>query len=335
MPRPIAILGAGAWGTALAIHLVRKNLAEVRLWVARTDSFTPMKLERCNTRLLPGVAFPAGLHLTDSVEEAVAGAGLVVNAVPTAYLRAACERWRPHYEPNVPIVSLTKGIENRTFERPTQILQEILKSSSVAVLSGPTHAEEVARGQPTSVVVASHDAHLAAEVQNQFASDRLRIYTNGDLVGVELAGALKNVMGIAAGICDGLGFGDNAKAALLTRGLVEMTRFGVAHGAEPATFQGLAGVGDLITTCFSPHGRNRRLGERIAKGESLAQILAGPQVAEGVNTARSVAERCAAMGIEAPIMQAVAAVVHAGAAPKQAVQELMARQQRPETPFGG
>ena len=188
----------------------------------------------------------------------------------------------------MPVVSLTKGLEIATFQRPSEIIGELLKTENVAVLSGPSHAEEVARTLPTSVVVAG-EGGLAARVQQHFGTDRFRVYTNGDLVGVELAGALKNVIGIAAGVCDGLGFGDNAKAArLLTRGLVEMTRFGVAHGAEPATFYGLAGTGDLITTCFSPHGRNRRVGYRLGKGESLAEVLAGPQIAEGVFTSKSV-----------------------------------------------
>src|SRR5438270_3299380 len=181
---------------------------------------------------------------------------------------------------------------------------------------------------PTSVVAASPDAGLAGGVQAQLGGDRFRVYTNGDLVGVELAGALKNVIGIAAGVCDGLGFGDNAKAALLTRGLVEMTRFGVAHGAEPATFAGLAGVGDLITTCFSPHGRNRRVGYRLGRGEPLADVLAGPQVAEGVYTSRSVHERTRRMDLDAPIMTAVYEVLHEGKPPLAAVQELMTRRRK-------
>ena len=183
---------------------------------------------------------------------------------------------------------------------------------------------------PTSVVLAAEDMGLAAWARQRFGTDRYRVYTNPDPVGVELAGALKNVMGIAGGICDGLGLGDNAKAALLTRGIVEMTRFGVAHGAEPATFTGLAGVGDLITTCFSPHGRNRRVGERLGQGEPLADILAGPRVAEGVNTSRSVYERCRRTDIDAPIMTGVYQVLHAGKSPRAAVQELMTRSQKDE-----
>jgi glycerol-3-phosphate dehydrogenase (NAD(P)+) len=188
----------------------------------------------------------------------------------------------------------------------------------------------VARGLPTSVVIAADDVGLAVWAQQRFGTDRFRVYTNADLVGVELAGALKNVIGIAAGICDGLGFGDNAKAALLTRGMVEMTRFGVAHGAEPATFAGLAGVGDLITTCFSPHGRNRRVGHRLGKGEPLADVLAGPQVAEGVYTSRSVHERSRRTDLDTPIMTVVYQVLHEGKPPLAAVQELMTRRLKDE-----
>jgi glycerol-3-phosphate dehydrogenase (NAD(P)+) len=196
----------------------------------------------------------------------------------------------------------------------------------VVALSGPSHAEEVARGMPTSVVVAGPDSALTAGVQAMFLTDRFRVYTNPDLVGVELAGALKNVIGIAAGICDGLGFGDNAKSALVTRGLVELTRFGLALGAEPDTFQGLAGVGDLITTCFSPHGRNRRVGERLGRGETLAQIQATmPAVAEGVTTARSVHERTRPMGLEMPITTVVYRILYEGLPPAQSVTELMTR----------
>jgi glycerol-3-phosphate dehydrogenase (NAD(P)+) len=228
------------------------------------------------------------------------------------------------------VISLTKGLEVGTFQRPSEILGEILHTRQLAVLSGPSHAEEVARGLPASVVIAANDPHLAAWTQERLGSERLRVYTNTDMIGVELAGALKNVIGIAAGICDGLGFGDNAKAALLTRGMVEMTRFGLAHGADAATFAGLAGIGDLITTCFSPHGRNRRLGDRLGKGESLEAVLAGPQVAEGVSTSRSAHERLMQLGLEGPIITNVYQVLHEGKTPLAAVQELMSRRQREE-----
>jgi glycerol-3-phosphate dehydrogenase (NAD(P)+) len=260
----------------------------------------------------------------------VAEADCWITAIPTAYLRNTLTRLRRVRTADVPVVSLTKGIEIDTFRRPSEIIREILATENVAVLSGPSHAEEVARGLPTSVVVAAADARLAVWVQQRFASDRFRVYTNSDLIGVELAGALKNVIGIAAGVCDGLGYGDNAKAALLTRGLVEMARFGVAHGAEHATFYGLAGTGDLITTCFSPHGRNRRVGYRLGQGEPLAEVLRGPQVAEGVFTSRSVHDRAVRSGIDTPIMAGVYQVLHEGKPPLVAVQDLMTRSPKQE-----
>jgi glycerol-3-phosphate dehydrogenase (NAD(P)+) len=251
--------------------------------------------------------------------------------VPTAYLRSTLERLKPFATPGTPVVSLSKGLEVDTFRRPTEIAAEVLSVTRLAALSGPSHAEEVARGLPTSVVAASPDAELAGWVQRVVGGDRFRVYTNSDLIGVEIAGALKNVLGIAAGICDGLGFGDNAKAALLTRGLVEMQRFGVAHGADPDTFHGLAGVGDLITTCFSPHGRNRRVGERLGRGEPVADVTRGPQVAEGVFTARSVFERVTRAGLDAPICAGVYRVLYDGLPPLDAVQGLLDRPQKGET----
>jgi glycerol-3-phosphate dehydrogenase (NAD(P)+) len=325
-----AILGSGGWGTAVAVLLAQNPAHRVRLWSAHPDNAAKMRASRENTRLLPGVNIPEAVQITGDAAEAVQDADVWVTAIPTAYLRDALSRFTSLRKADSPVVSLTKGIEVSTFRRPSEIIGELLKTENVAVLSGPSHAEEVARGMPTSLVVAASDAALAARVQRHFSTDRFRVYTNSDLVGVELAGALKNVIGIAAGVGDGLGFGDNAKAAMLTRGLVEMTRFGVAHGAEPATFHGLAGTGDLITTCFSPHGRNRRVGYRLGKGEPLADVLAGPQVAEGVFTSRSVHERAVRSGIDAPIMAGVYQVLHEGKPPLAAVQDLMTRSQKQE-----
>lgn len=324
-----AVLGSGGWGTAVALLLAQNPAHRVRLWGAHRENVERLRATRENARLLPGAHLPAAVTVTACEREAVAGADYWVAAIPTAYLRATLARFGSHREADAPVVSLTKGLEVGTFRRPSEIVGEVLRTDRVAVLSGPSHAEEVARGLPTSVVVAA-EPELAARVQRHFGTERFRVYTNADPIGVELAGALKNVIGIAAGVCDGLGFGDNAKAALLTRGLVEMTRFGVAHGAEPATFTGLAGTGDLITTCFSPHGRNRRVGFRLGRGEALADVLDGPQVAEGVWTARSVHERAARTGIETPIMAAVYGVLHAGLSPLAALQSLMARAPKTE-----
>ena len=325
-----AVLGGGGWGTAVALLLAQNPAHRVRLWCARAESARQMRELRQNERLLPGVPLPPELLVTDDEAEATDAADCWVVAVPTAFLRPTLTRFVAVRKADVPVVSLTKGIEVTTFRRPSEVIAETLHTENIAVLSGPSHAEEVARQMPTSVVIAAEDMSLAVWTQQRFGTDRFRVYTNTDLVGVEFAGALKNVIGIAAGVCDGLGFGDNAKAALLTRGVVEMTRFGVSHGAEPATFAGLAGVGDLMTTCFSPHGRNRRVGVRLAKGEPLADVLAGPQVAEGVYTSRTVFERVRRMDLDAPIMTGVYELLHAGKPPLAVVQDLLARRQRHE-----
>jgi glycerol-3-phosphate dehydrogenase (NAD(P)+) len=324
----LTVLGSGAWGTAVAIHLASSPGHRVRLWCARPGRARLLREHGENRALLPGVPIPPGVHVTEDAAEATDGAQLWVSAIPTVHLRATLARLarRP---PGV--VSLTKGIEVGTFARPSQILGEVLGAERVAVLSGPSHAEEVSRGLPTSLVAASEDEELALEVQRHFTSGRLRVYTNLDPVGVELAGALKNIMGLAAGIASGLGLGDNALAALLTRGLAEMSRFGVAHGAEPATFSGLAGLGDLITTCVSPHGRNRRVGQRLAGGEPLAQILQGMEmVAEGVTTTRAAHARAGQMGVEMPITAEVYRVLYEGKPPREALASLMGRPMKGE-----
>jgi glycerol-3-phosphate dehydrogenase (NAD(P)+) len=330
MPTTFAVLGSGGWGTANAVLLAQNPDHRVRLWSAHPESARQIREARENVRLLPGVPIPDSILVTGDPAEAVDGADCWVTATPTAFLRDTIQRFKTVRRADVPVISLTKGLEVRTFRRPTEIIGETLQTERLAVLSGPSHAEEVARGLPTSVVVAAADLGLAVWVQQRFGTDRFRVYTNADVVGVELAAALKNVIGIAAGVCDGLGFGDNAKAALLTRGIVEMTRFGIALGAEPATFAGLAGVGDLITTCFSPHGRNRRVGFRLGKGEPLADVLAGPQVAEGVYTSKSVFERVTRMGLDAPIMTGVYQMLHEGKSPLAVVQDLMTRRQKDE-----
>lgn len=334
MPIKFAVLGDGAWGTAVALVLANHPHHQVVLWSAREENGRILRERRENVRLLPGVPIPETIGLTTDIGEAVAGAHLVVMAVPTVYLRETLQRVAPALKEERPVVSLAKGLENKTFLRPTEILRQILGVHRVAVLSGPSHAEEVSRGLPTTVVVASTDLELARWIQQQFNTDRFRVYTNLDEIGVELAGALKNVIAIAAGISDGLGFGDNAKAALLSRGLVEMARFGVALGAEHQTFFGLAGLGDLITTCISRHGRNRHVGERLAHGEKPADILASmTMVAEGVFTTRSVYERAAHVGIDMPITTEIYKVLHEGKASLAAVNDLMLRELTSERPF--
>jgi glycerol-3-phosphate dehydrogenase (NAD(P)+) len=330
--KSFAILGAGAWGTAVALVLAQKPHHRVTLWSARPETARELQERRENVRLLPGVPIPETITLTGDVRRAAADADLLVTAIPTVHLRPTLLRIAPALTVPRPVLSLTKGLEIDTFLRPSEIVRQVLGEREVAVLSGPSHAEEVSRGLPASLVVAGRDLDLLAGVQKEFSTDRFRVYTTLDVVGVELAGALKNIIGIAAGIGQGLGFGDNARSALLTRGLVEMARFGVALGAESKeTFYGLAGVGDLITTCMSPHGRNRFVGERLAKGEKLADLLKGMNmVAEGVTTTRSVHEKAQQMGIPMPITSEVYRVLYEGKDPRQAVNDLMLREPKRE-----
>jgi glycerol-3-phosphate dehydrogenase (NAD(P)+) len=326
-----AVLGDGAWGTTIALLLAQNPAHRVSLWSARPENGRLLQEKHENVRLLPGVRIPEEVHLTADLNEALQGAGLAVIAIPTVYLRDTLQRIRPAFDPGLPVVSLTKGLEIDTFLRPTEVVGKVLEARRLAVLSGPSHAEEVARGLPATVVVASDDLDFARQLQTHFHTERFRVYTNLDVVGVELAGALKNVIAIAGGISDGLGLGDNAKAALLTRGLAEMARFGVALGAEHRTFFGLAGLGDLVTTCVSRHGRNRSFGERLARGEKPADILAGmAMVAEGVYTARSVHDRAVRMGLDMPITAEIYQVLYEAKDPKEAVNDLMLREPRSE-----
>lgn len=334
MTTRITILGDGAWGTAIALLLAQKPGHRVALWSARPENARLLRERRENVHLLPGVPIPDDIELTEDAAAALKGVDLAVSAIPAVYLRTTLGKLTGLLREDLPVLSLTKGIERDTFLRPTEILQELLGVTRLAVLSGPSHAEEVSRGMPTSVVAASADPSLARWIQQLFSGERFRVYTNLDLVGVELAGALKNIMGIAAGISDGLGLGDNTKAALLTRGLAEIARFAVALGGEAPTFTGLAGMGDLITTCFSGHGRNRLVGQRLAKGEKLHDILKSTQmVAEGVYTTRSVHDRASRMGIEMPITAQVYAMLYDGKDPRAAVDDLMLRRPKGEKGF--
>ena len=334
MAERIAIFGGGAMGTACAALLAGQPGVAVTLWFHRPEAAAEVAAARENRRLLPGVPLPANVLCTAD-PAATADATLAVLAVPSKFLRDALPPLASVLPPGVPVVSTVKGIDAETFRRPSEMIAEAWPGRPVLAMGGPCHAEEAARRLPTSVVVAG-DPALARHVQDLFSNDRFRVYTNADLVGVELAGALKNVVGVAAGICDGLGYGDNAKSALLTRAIVEMTRFGEAFGADPATFWGLAGVGDLITTCVSPHGRNRKVGERLGRGETLDHILATMSaVAEGVTTARGVDELARRRGIEMPITRQVAAVLFEGKPPAEATDALMLRPPKAEGPPAG
>ena len=254
-----------------------------------------------------------------------------VASIPTRYLREGLTAIKDHIAAGTPVVSVIKGIENETFLRPSEVICDVLGDRNVVALGGPSHAEEIARRMPASVVAASTSSTLARQVQQAFTTERFRVYTNTDLVGVELAGALKNVIAIAAGICDGINYGDNAKSALLTRGLVEMTRFGVRLGAQVETFSGLAGIGDLITTCTSPHGRNRRVGEMLGQGKTRQQIVEEMvAVAEGLTTTSSVVELAEQHGIDMPITREVHAVLFEDKSPREATDDLMQRPPRSE-----
>jgi glycerol-3-phosphate dehydrogenase (NAD(P)+) len=327
------ILGDGAWGTTIAVLLSRRRDHQVILWSARPEYGRLLQARRENTTFLPGVPIPEAVHLTVDIKEALDAPDLVISAVPTVYLRQTLMRLTSDLRPTVPVLSLSKGLEIDTFQLPSEIIWQVIGAQRIAVLSGPSHAEEVSRGLPATVVVASRDFDLARDIQSHLSDDRFRVYTNLDLIGVEIAGALKNILGIAAGICDGLGLGDNAKSALLTRGLVEIARFGVGQGGSHHTFFGLAGLGDVITTCVSSHGRNRHVGERLAWGEKLPAILASmSMVAEGVFTARSVHEKAQRLGLVMPITAEVYRVLYEDKDPKQAVRDLMQREPTSEGP---
>ncbi len=327
----ITILGGGGMATACAIVLAEHPTLDVSIWARNADHSREMSTSRFNQRLLPGVRIPDRIEITSDVAAAASGADVLVAAVPTAFLRQALSDIADKLPARVPVLSVIKGLENDTFARPTQIITSVLGSRPVAALGGPCHAEEAARRMPSSVVIASEDEAFATTAQRLFATDRFRVYTNRDLLGVELAGALKNVIAIAAGICEGLGYGDNAKSALMTRGLAEMTRFGVALRADKSTFFGLAGLGDLITTCVSQHGRNRKVGERLGRGESITDILASmTAVAEGVSTARSIHDLAQQRGIDMPITREVFAVLFESKSPAAATESLMQRPSRGE-----
>ncbi|MDA1214999.1 MAG: NAD(P)-dependent glycerol-3-phosphate dehydrogenase [Planctomycetota bacterium] len=326
MKTKITILGGGAMATACSIILAEQVETDVTLWVRNAEYALAMTNSRENKRLLPGIMIPEKVNITADVEAALAGTQGVVLSIPTKYLRDALSDLAAWLPVDCPIISVIKGIENETFMVPCQIIEDELGSRDIVALSGPSHAEEFARRLPASVVAASPDNELARWVQSLFTTDRFRVYTNPDLIGVELAGALKNVLAIAAGICDGQGFGDNAKAALITRGIAEISRYAALHGANPQTFSGLAGIGDLIATCTSRHSRNRLVGERLGKGETKEEIAATMvSVAEGVNTTRSVYADAKKRGLDLPVTTEVYRVIFERKSPVDASETLMMR----------
>ena len=327
-PTRIAVLGAGSWGTALAISLAHGGHA-VALWARRPEAAAEMAAARENAPYLPGATIPASVTVTADLDAALDGATVWLVAVPSQTVRGVMAPLADRVTPDLTVISVAKGIENETLLTTSGVLREVLPAADparVGVLYGPSHAEEVALGRPTSVVASFPDADVAAFVQALFMRPALRVYANTDLVGVEIGGSVKNVMAVAAGMADGLGLGDNAKAALVTRGLAEITRLGLAMGADAHTFAGLAGLGDLVVTCFSGHSRNRAFGERVGSGETTTEALGhSTMVVEGVRTTQSVRELARRRGVEMPITEAVHAILFEGLDPMSAVLALMAR----------
>jgi len=319
------VVGAGSWGLALA-RLLARNGHAVRLWCREEDDPDRLRATRASQVYLPGVHLPESVEVVRDVDPNVA---IAVLAVPSHAMRAVVEAYP--FSPETIRVSVAKGIENETLLRMSEAIRDVAGPCRVTALSGPSHAEEVGHDLPASVVVAGEDAAACETVQQAFMGETFRVYTSQDIVGTELGGALKNVIAIAAGASDGLGLGDNAKAALITRGSAEIARLGAAQGADPLTFAGLSGMGDLIVTCCSRHSRNRAVGEQIARGKTLQEILdATPMVAEGVRTtrsARALAHRC---GVEMPITEQVYRVLFEGADVREAVTALMLREAKPE-----
>ena len=324
----VAVIGAGAWGTALAV-VAATNQHRVSLWARESDGVSDVNTSHRNLRFLPDAELQSSIYATDDLAS-ITDADIVIVAIPTQHIRATLTA-APLLR-NAIVVNVAKGIEIGTHLRVSEILGDLgLLGDSYTVLSGPSHAEEVVKSMPTTVVVASQDDAAARVVQDVLSTDDFRVYTSDDVIGVEICGALKNVIAIASGVIDGLGMGDNTKAALITRGLAEIARLGVALGATPSTFYGLAGLGDLYVTCSSRHSRNRFVGEELGKGRTLDSILSSmTAVAEGVTTTRAALELAATVGVELPITEKIAGIMFAAEDPRDAIRELMTRPTKDE-----
>jgi len=331
-PTRVAVLGAGSWGTALAGLLADRH--RVRLWAFEADVAREVRERHENESYLPGVSLPTALEATSDLQEALDGATVVLSVTPAQHTRDVLARAAPLVPADALLVCASKGIETHRLRRMDEVFSEQFGSGAAerfAVLSGPSFAREVAVGEPTAVVVAAHNPETAASIQSVFQTDRFRVYTNTDVVGVELGGALKNVIALAAGVATGLGHGHNTRAALITRGLAEMARLGQRMGAQRATFAGLAGLGDLVLTCTGDLSRNRTVGVRLGQGEALASILSDmTAVAEGVATAAAVVALAGRHEVEMPICAEVHAMLSDGRPPKEALRNLMMRDPKPE-----
>lgn len=329
----IGVVGAGAWGTALAKLLAEKGF-RVSLWAYEPDVVAAINSKCENLPFLPGIALPPSIKATNKLDEAVDGSDGLLFVVPSHVARSVLQRMVPMLSCPVPIVSATKGIEEDTLKLMTQVMRELLPTpvhDRLMVLSGPSFATEVGRGQPTAICLAGEDRGLVETFQGVFMTSSVRVYADSDVIGVQLGGALKNVMALAAGVVDGLGLGHNARAALITRGLAEMVRLGSAMGADPRTFSGLSGVGDLVLTCTGALSRNHTVGVRLGQGEELASILGSMKaVAEGVRTSRAAAELAGRYGVEMPIVREINAVLFENKSCRRAVSDLMERVAKPE-----
>jgi len=334
----IAVIGAGAWGTSLSIVLGRKGTHRVRLWAYEKEVRDSISARRINELFLPEHAIPACVSVTGSFEEALQNAEVVVSVMPSQHCRGLFQKMRPFLKPGMLFVSATKGLEEGTLLRMTEVISLVVGSDGgfpprIGALSGPTFAKEVARGDPTAITIASSDNELAETIQREFGDPCFRVYTNSDVAGVELGGALKNIIAIAAGVCDGLGLGHNSIAALVTRGLAEITRLVVACGGRQDTMAGLAGLGDLVLTCTGGLSRNRSVGVELGRGRKLSEIIAAMHgmVAEGVFTTHAAVELARFRGVEMPITAQMDAILHHGKSPREAIHDLMTRSAKSET----
>jgi glycerol-3-phosphate dehydrogenase (NAD(P)+) len=334
----IAIIGAGAWGTALSVVAGRNGNHHVCLWAHEKEVRDSVEARRVNELFLPGELIPVGVRVTNDLAEALRDAEIVISVMPSNHCRALFEKMRPHLRADMLFVSATKGLEDGSLARMTEVISKVLAVNGgfrprVGAMSGPSFAKEVARGDPTAITIASPDVELTQTVQQTLSDPRFRLYTNQDVVGVELGGSLKNVIAIAAGVCDGLGLGHNSVAALITRGLAEMTRLVVACGGKRETMSGLAGLGDLVLTCTGGLSRNRSVGVELGRGRPLPDIIAGMHgmVAEGVLTTSAAVGLANRFGVEMPIAEQMQAILHDGKSPRHAIHELMTRSAKSET----
>ena len=331
MNKNITVIGAGSWGTALSISLSGKGHF-VKIWDINLEHMKELSENRENKRYLPDIKFHDNLQVVFNLEEAINGADIVLFSVPAQHFRSALDSTFPYLKSNMVLVNVAKGIEQKTLKRLSEIAFEKLPEAKYVVLSGPSHAEEVGMGMPTTVVSASTDSKLAEYIQDVFMSDSLRVYTNSDIVGVELGGALKNIIALGAGISDGMGFGDNAKAAMMTRGMTEIARLGVKLGADASTFAGLTGIGDLIVTCTSMHSRNRRCGILIGEGMKPSDAIKKVgMIVEGMYTTEAAFELAKQVGVEMPITEQIYKVINGKIDAREAVMSLMTRQKKHET----